>query len=132
LALTCKARVAVGSAKLGLPEVNRGILPGAGGTQRLRRLTGPEIALDLILSGKPISAAKALERGVIDALVGDLREGAIAFARAALAEGRSFQHVSAKQEKVTSVAPQLFANARATAAPKARGKLAPMAIIDCV
>jgi 3-hydroxyacyl-CoA dehydrogenase len=132
LALTCKARVAVSSAKLGLPEVNLGILPGAGGTQRLPRLTGPAIALDLILSGKPISASKALELGVIDALIGDLREGAIAFTVEALADGRNFQHVSARQEKVTGADPKLFANSRATTAPKARGKLAPIAIIDCV
>lgn len=132
LALTCKARVAVRSAKVGLPEVNLGLLPGAGGTQRLPRLTGPAIALDLITSGRHIPAARALELGVIDALVDELREGAMDFARTALAEGRSFRPVGSRQDMVSNIDPSLFADFRAKTAPKARGKLAPMAIIDCI
>jgi 3-hydroxyacyl-CoA dehydrogenase len=132
LALTCKARVAVPSAKVGLPEVNLGLLPGAGGTQRLPRLTGPAIALDLITSGRHISASNALELGVIDALVDDLRVGAIDFARKALAEARDFRPVSTRQDNVSHIDPKLFEDFRAKTAPKARGKLAPMAIIDCI
>jgi 3-hydroxyacyl-CoA dehydrogenase len=132
LALTCKARVAVPSAKLGLPEVNLGLLPGAGGTQRLPRLTGPAIALDLITSGKHISAAKSVELGVVDALVDDLRSGSVSFARTALAEARSFQHVGTRQDKISDIDPKVFDDFRAKTSTKARGKLAPMAIIDCI
>jgi 3-hydroxyacyl-CoA dehydrogenase len=132
LALTCAARVAVASAMVGLPEVNLGLLPGAGGTQRLPRLTGPEIALDLITSGKPIGAAKALELGVVDAVVDDLRGGAIAFARASLAAGRVFVAVGQRQDKVAESDPKLFADWRIKTEAKARGRLAPMVIIDCI
>jgi 3-hydroxyacyl-CoA dehydrogenase len=132
LALTCAARVAVPSAKLGLPEVNLGLLPGAGGTQRLTRLTGPDIALDLITSGKPIGAATALELGVVDAVVDDLRSGAIDFALTALAKGRTFTPVGLRQDKVTEIDPQLFADWRERTQAKARGRLAPMVIIDCI
>jgi 3-hydroxyacyl-CoA dehydrogenase len=132
LALTCAARVAVASAKVGLPEVNLGILPGAGGTQRLPRLTGPEAALDIITSGKHITAAKALEYGVIDAVVDDVRTGAISFARAALADERAFTPVGQRQDKVDGTDPKLFEDFRKKTKAKARGALAPMAIIDCV
>jgi 3-hydroxyacyl-CoA dehydrogenase len=132
LALTCAARVAVPSAQVGLPEVNLGLLPGAGGTQRLPRLTGPEIALDLITTGKPIGAATALELGVVDAVVDDLRSGAIDFARSSLSEDRSFMPVGQRQGKVTGIDPQLFADWRTRTAAKARGRLAPMVIIDCI
>jgi 3-hydroxyacyl-CoA dehydrogenase len=132
LALTCAARVTVASAKVGLPEVNLGLLPGAGGTQRLTRLTGPEVALDLITTGKSIGAAKALELGVVDAIVDELRSGAIAFARKALAERRSFTPVGQRQDKVNGIDPKLFDDWRVKTAAKARGRLAPMVIIDCI
>jgi 3-hydroxyacyl-CoA dehydrogenase len=80
LATACHYRVAHTSAKLGLPEIMLGIVPGAGGTQRLPRLIGTRAALDMILSGAPILANDAKARGLVDALVeGDLREQAIAF-----------------------------------------------------
>lgn len=83
MALMCHYRVAVPSAKFGLPEIKLGLIPGGGGTQRLPRLSGVENALEVILSGTPFSAKQALEWGVVDALAeeGQLREGAIAFAR---------------------------------------------------
>ena len=68
LALGCHFRVALRSARVGLPEVKIGLLPGAGGTQRLPRLVGVEKALDFILAGDPISAAKALDLGIVDAV----------------------------------------------------------------
>ncbi|WP_313806559.1 3-hydroxyacyl-CoA dehydrogenase NAD-binding domain-containing protein [Sphingobium sp.] len=68
IALGCHYRIATRSAKLGLPEVSLGLLPGAGGTQRLPRLVGVEAALDMIVSGAPISAAKAAETGLVDRL----------------------------------------------------------------
>src|SRR6202041_3562731 len=83
VALMCHYRVAVPSAKFGLPEIKLGLIPGAGGTQRLPRLIGVEKALDAILSGTPFGAKQALEWGVADELTeeGKLREGALAFAR---------------------------------------------------
>ena len=78
VALTAHYRIAVPSAKCGLPEIKLGIIPGAGGTQRLPRLIGPEKALDVILSGTPFSAREAREWGVVDELAeeGKLRESA--------------------------------------------------------
>jgi 3-hydroxyacyl-CoA dehydrogenase len=81
LALGCHYRVAAGGAKLGLPEIKLGLLPGAGGTQRLPRLAGVDTAVDMILSGDPIPAAKAKSLGVLDAVIeGDLKDGAVRFA----------------------------------------------------
>jgi len=102
VALTCHYRVAVPSAKVGLPEVKLGLLPGAGGTQRLPRITGAAIALDIIVGGDPVPARRALELGMIDALVeeGKLREEAIAFARKVVAEGKPLQRVRDRQDKV--------------------------------
>ena len=132
VAMGCAARVAVASAKVGLPEVALGLLPGAGGTQRLPRLIGPEAAIDFITSGKHIPAAQALALGVLDAVVDDARAGAIAFARAALADGRTSTPVLARTDKVTGVDPALFAAARAAVGKKARGRIAPLKIVDCV
>src|SRR5246500_213961 len=90
LALACHFRVAVSGARVGLPEVKLGLLPGAGGTQRLPRLVGPEKALQMIVTGEPIGAAEACGDGIIDEIVeGDLTEGAIAFARRGLGESRA-------------------------------------------
>ena len=88
VALGCHYRVAVPSAKIGLPEVKLGLIPGAAGTQRLPRLVGAEAALPIIVTGDPISAKKAAEIGLVDAIVGEnsLAEGAIAFARARIGE----------------------------------------------
>src|SRR3954451_3144564 len=82
-ALACHYRIAVPSAKIGLPEVLIGILPGAGGTQRLPRLIGPKAALDIIVTGRHVPAEEAHKLGVIDELIPEepLKEAAIAFAR---------------------------------------------------
>jgi len=102
LALICHYRIAVPSAKVGLPEVNLGLLPGAGGTQRLPRIVGVPAALDIITGGAPIGAKKALEYGMIDALAeeGKLREDAIAFARRIVAENRPLARVRDRNEKL--------------------------------
>src|SRR5207253_3950047 len=84
IALASHYRIAVPSAKVGLPEVLIGILPGSGGTQRLPRLIGPKAAMEMITSGRHVPAAEAHRLGIIDELVpegGDLREAAIAMAR---------------------------------------------------
>jgi enoyl-CoA hydratase/carnithine racemase len=132
LALTCHARVAVASAKVGLPEVNLGILPGGGGTQRLPRLTGVEAAIELTTTGRHVPASRALELGIIDAIVTDLRAGAVTFASTAIAEGRRFVPVIAREERVRGIDPDVFAKARQSVGKKARGKIAPLVIIDCI
>src|SRR5215470_2999895 len=82
-ALACHYRIAVPSAKVGLPEVLIGILPGGGGTQRLPRLIGVQAAMDMIVSGRHVPAAEAKQLGIVDAIVpgSDLRKEAIAFAK---------------------------------------------------
>ena len=87
-ALCCHYRVAVPSAKCGLPEVHLGLLPGAGGTQRLPRIVGPEQALQMVTSGAHVDAKTCLAAGLLDEIVpeGELRAGALAFAKKVLAE----------------------------------------------
>ena len=131
LALTCHARVAVESAKTGLPEVKLGILPGAGGTVRLPRLVGPEVALDLITSGEHIPAKRAHELGIFDEIVANLREDAIAFARKLGAEGTPAP-TSAREDKIRNVDPKIFDEFRKKIAKKARGQIAPFKIIECI
>jgi len=102
LALNCHYRIAVPSAKVGLPEVRLGLLPGAGGTQRLPRIVGAGAALDIIVSGEPVPAKRALELGMIDALAeeGRLREDAVAFAEQVLREKRPLLRIRDRQDKV--------------------------------
>ena len=133
-ALCCHYRVAVPSARVGLPEVHLGLLPGAGGTQRLPRLIGPEAALDAIVNGTQIKAQAAQAAGVIDELVeeGKLLEGAIAFARRMVASGAPLKKVRDMNDKVTGVDPAIFDKARATARKSKRGFQAPLNCIACV
>jgi len=124
VALGCHFRVAVPSAKVGLPEVKLGLLPGAGGTQRLPRLIGPEEALPFIVGGNPVAAPKAAAMGIIQDLIdGDLRSGAIAFARKIVAEKQPLRKVSALTVRLDN--PNLFAEFEKSIARKQRGFLAP-------
>ena len=136
LALICHYRIAVPSAKVGLPEVNLGLLPGAGGTQRLPRVVGPQIALDIMVKGAPVGAKKALELGMVDALAeeGRLREDAIAFARKVLASGGPHKRVRDRQEKVEPARahPEIFADYRKANARAMRGFKAPENIIKAI
>jgi 3-hydroxyacyl-CoA dehydrogenase len=132
IALTCHWRVAGADAKVGLPEVKLGILPGAGGTQRFPRLAGPEAALEAITSGNPITARRALELGLIDAIAEDVMEDAIVLARTAAADQRPLRLASNLTDKITGVDPTVFANFRKKLESKARGQLAPWKIIDCI
>ncbi|HET6969799.1 MAG TPA: enoyl-CoA hydratase-related protein, partial [Phenylobacterium sp.] len=131
LALTCHARVAVASAKVGLPEVKLGLLPGAGGTVRLPRLVGPQAALELITSGEHVPAARAQALGVVDAIVPDIDEAAVAYARKLAAEGAPTP-VMAREDKVRGVDAALFDAFRKSIGKKARGQTAPYKIIDCI
>jgi 3-hydroxyacyl-CoA dehydrogenase len=136
IALCAHFRVAVPSARCGLPEVNLGLLPGAGGTQRLPRIVGVETALEMMTSGRHVPAAECLELGLIDELVdeGALLEGALAFAKKVLAEGRPLRKVDESNEKVEAARgkPEIFEKFRAGIARKTRGFLAPEYNIRCI
>jgi 3-hydroxyacyl-CoA dehydrogenase len=136
VALTCHYRVAVPSAKCGLPEVNLGLLPGAGGTQRLPRIVGPEKALEMVTSGQHVGAKECLAMGLVDELVaeGELLEGGIAFARKVVAEKHPLKKVRDLNAKVEAARgnTELFANFRKTNARKFRGFLAPEYNIRCI
>jgi len=133
-ALVCHYRVANDSAKFGLPEVKLGLLPGAGGTQRLPRIVGIEKALDMMTSGNPVGATFALENGLIDEIVDDLKAGGIAFAKKIVDEGRPLAKVGDLTEKLESAKndPDLFNTFRKKVARKTRGFEAPEAIVQCV
>ena len=137
VALTCHYRIAAASAKCGLPEVKLGLLPGAGGTQRLPRLVGPEIALDLVTSGRHVGAKEALKMGVFDEVVADdqLLPGAVAMARKAIAEKWPLRLARDVNDKVDAARPnsaKLFADFRAKNAKLMRGFEAPEANIQCI
>ncbi|MDZ4363311.1 3-hydroxyacyl-CoA dehydrogenase NAD-binding domain-containing protein [Brevundimonas sp.] len=131
LALTCHARVAVQSAKVGLPEVKLGLLPGAGGTIRLPRLTGVEVALEAITTGRHIGAVEANKLGIVDAIVFDLQADAIGYALKLAAEGTP-PPVRDRNDKITDVDPLVFADFRAKAGKKWRGQIAPARIVDVI
>jgi 3-hydroxyacyl-CoA dehydrogenase len=132
LALACHWRIGARGAKVGLPEVRLGLIPGAGGTLRFTRLAGPAAALEAITSGAQIPATRALELGLLDAVVEEARSGAIAFAHDAVAEGRTLRIASELSEHIRDVDPELFAAFRRKIATKARGQLAPLRIVDSI
>ena len=132
VALCAHYRVGVSESKYGLPEVKLGLLPGAGGTQRLPRVTGAAQALQMMTSGDPISAGDALECGLIDEIVEDLESGAVAFARRAVAEGLPLLRIRDRDDKLTNTNSSLFDDFRASIARKTRGFLAPEYNIRCV
>ena len=133
VALACHYRVAVPSAKMGLPEVKLGLIPGAAGTQRLPRLVGAEAALPLVAIGNPISAKKAKEIGLLDELVGEdsLAADAIAFAKSKIGQPipRSSEG-DANQDGIKN--PDIFDEFRAKNGRKMRGFDAPNAAIEAV
>jgi 3-hydroxyacyl-CoA dehydrogenase len=135
-ALACHYRVAVESAKCGLPEVKLGLVPGSGGTQRLPRIVGVEKALEMITSGEHVAAKKCLAMGLLDEIVDefDLEGNAVAFAKKVVAEKRPLRKVRDLNEKVEAARgkPELFADFRKTNARKFRGFLAPEYCIRCV
>ena len=131
VALGCDYRVALESAKVGLPEVKLGLLPGAGGTQRLPRLIGAKAALDMIVGGNPVKAKDAFKVGIVDEVVGgDLLEGALAYARKLVAENaplRKIRDLDVKKEDA-----DLFTNYEKSIARKQRGFKAPFHCIKAV
>ena len=136
VALTCHYRIAVPSAKCGLPEVSLGLLPGAGGTQRLPRLVGVEQALKMVTSGIHLSADKCLKSGLIDKLASEdqLMDNSISFAKEILSDNKPLRKVRDIDEKVIAARgnESLFNDFRKSIARKTRGFLAPEYNIQCI
>src|SRR3954470_4938270 len=134
VAQACHFRVATRDARVGQPEVMLGIIPGAGGTQRLPRLAGAKMALEMCIDGKPVGAPKALAAGIIDHIVdGDLLSGAIAFARGK-AQGREIRKVREIVIPAEGVKAGLEAceAMRGSLKKTAKGMRAPYAVVDAV
>ena len=135
VALACHVRLAAPGTRLGLPEVTLGILPGAGGTQRLPRLIGVEAALDVIVGGKLHPVEQAVALGFADECVaGDLEQTAVARARRLAAGGAPLRRASRLEEHLEAARgrPEIFENFRKKMARRARGFDAPYACVDCV
>ena len=135
VALACHCRVAAPGTRLGLPEIKLGLIPGAGGTQRLPRLVGLDKAMAMILSGDPIPATEALEAGLIDAIVeGDLAAAAVRFARGIVAQGRPPALAKDRDDKLAADRgdAKKFDAAAATYLKRARGRDAPAAAIEAL
>jgi 3-hydroxyacyl-CoA dehydrogenase len=135
VALCCHYRVIAPAAPVGLPEVKLGLLPGAGGTQRLPRLIGAEKALEFILSGDPIPGPQACELGIVDEVAaGDVVAAGIDFAKDIVAKGSRIRRIRDESDVVLADRgrPEIFAAARANAARRMRKRFAPEMIIQCV
>ncbi len=132
IALTCHWRTCAPTARVGLPEVKLGLIPGAGGTLRFTRLAGPESALEAITGGAQIPAARALEVGLVDALAEDAVAAAIELGRQAAADGRPLRLARDCGDRIRSVRPGLFAEFRRNITRRARGQLAPWRIVDSI
>src|SRR6202008_4513302 len=131
-ALGAHYRVSLPSTRVGLPEVHLGLLPGAGGPQRLPRLPGAKYALDAIISGRHIPAPEARQKGIVDALVegDDLLAGAVAHAQTLVPQNPPRRRV--RDLSVTLESPDLFKETEKAIARRARGFKAPWSIIKCV
>ncbi|AOY89232.1 3-hydroxyacyl-CoA dehydrogenase [Marinobacter salinus] len=134
-ALGCHYRVALSSAKVGLPEVKLGLLPGAGGTQRLPRLTGAQKALEMITSGEFVGAKDALALGIVDAVDegGDARAAGLVFAQKIADEGKPVRRVRDVTDKIEAEkGSDVFSQFRAGLEKKARGLFSPFKCVDAV
>jgi len=135
LALACGYRIAEVNARLGLPEINLGLLPGAGGTQRLPRLIGVEPALEMMMSGQPVSAARALDLGLIERLTeqGDgLLDGARTYARELILEGKPARPDERFPNRATGLPADYFAHYRARHEPRWKSRQAPHLVLAAV
>ncbi len=133
--LACHYRIGVKDARFGLPEVKLGLLPGAGGTQRLPRVVGVEKGLSMMVSGDPIRADEALKAGLIDEIAeGDLTAAGVAFAEKVLNERRPLKKIRDLDDKLAAVRgkPEVFATFRKSVARQTRGFRAPENIIKAV
>ena len=136
VAMACHARVAPSSARMGLPEVKLGLIPGCGGGQRLTRLAGAQAALDMITSGAPVTGAQAHAMGIVDVLAGEgqLRQAAIAHAAALVAAGEPPRRTRDLEDKIAEARADagLFERFRTENAKRLRGQEAPEQAIRCI
>ncbi len=133
-ALACHYRCALPSAKVGLPEVKLGLLPGAGGTQRVPRIAGVKAALDMMTSGNPVAASIASDMGLIDEILDtdDLQAGALEYIKDLVDSGAPLKRIRDINIDPSSIEPGFFENYRKQLARKARGQIAPDRIVSCV
>ena len=133
LAMACHYRVAVPNAQMGQPEVKLGIIPGAGGTQRLPRLVGVVKAVEMCAEGNPITAQDALHSGLVDRLIdGDLLAGAVAFAREVMTKPIVKTRERDDKLRIPAHDKAVFASAREKSRSRQRGMKSPLAAIDAV
>ena len=132
--LACHYRCALPSAKVGLPEVKLGLLPGAGGTQRVPRIAGVKAALDMMTSGNPVPAPVASDMGLVDEIIqgDDLKSGALAYIKDLIDSGAPLKRIRDINIDPSSIEPGFFENYRKGLARKARGQIAPDRIVSCV
>jgi len=133
-ALACRYRIALQNARVGLPEVNLGLIPGAGGTQRLPRIAGLESALDMITSGRHVGAKEALQMGVIDEITDqkDLLKAALAFTRQVLAKGELRQGISSIQLEDSTENLETLHRWEASVSKRARGQQSPLVALESI
>jgi 3-hydroxyacyl-CoA dehydrogenase len=132
VALSCHYRIALPSAKLGLPEVKLGLLPGAGGTQRLPRVAGVEAAIDMITTGRHVGAAEAERLGILDAVIEEesVRQAGVRFARRVIDDAMPPRRV--RDRDVPAHDPDLFAKTRGKLEKSTRGQISPLRALDAV
>ena len=133
LSLACHYRIAAAGSRLGLPELTLGIIPGAGGTQRMPRLIGLEQTLELLFSGRPVDAARALELGFVDQVSeGPLREAALAYARAVVAAGKGPRRTCERTVDPATATPQIIERLKEKAKRQFPHRVAPLSAIEAV
>ena len=133
IALSCHYRCALASARVGFPEVKLGLLPGAGGTQRVPRLAGVEAALEMMTSGRPVTAKQAMDMGMIDRITEhDLLSTATDYARELVASNAKPKRIRDIVIEQSSLAENFFTDYRAKLSLRTRGQLAPRHIVSCV
>ncbi len=133
LSLACHYRIAAADARLGLPELTLGIIPGAGGTQRMPRLIGLEQTLELLFAGRPVDARRALELGFVDRIAeGSLREAAVAYARSLVQAGSGPRRTCDRTVDPQSATPQIIERLTAQARRQFAHRVAPLSAIEAV
>lgn len=135
LALACGYRISAANTRLGLPEINLGLLPGAGGTQRLPRLIGAEPALEMMMSGQPVTASRALDLGLIDRLLDDsdcLLDSARHFAQELIRTGAAARPADRHPKPAAALPEDYFARYRASHEPRWKNRLAPRLVLAAV
>ncbi|WP_096701163.1 3-hydroxyacyl-CoA dehydrogenase NAD-binding domain-containing protein [Magnetospirillum sp. 15-1] len=133
MAISCHYRIADKGTKIGLPELSLGIIPGAGGTQRMPRLIGLEASIDLVLSGKPLLATKAAEIGLVDEIAsGDVNAAALTYARTLVAEGAKPRRTRNLPVKDAGRAGELIAARQAQVAKTMKNRNSPVKLLEAM